>query len=171
MTAATPVNEDANVEAEAPETTEADTKAADRKPVDPFEKAPSEAQVSLAKYVTDNSPVELTAEQAQAVLVLHGQWQSSPERKAEREAEKAAKAEAAAKAKEERERKAAEKAEAKAKADAEKKAKDAAKAAESAGDDSDLDTTDNSDEAAPETDGEAKPPRRRRKAAPANAEV
>ncbi|WPH58009.1 hypothetical protein SEA_LUCKYLEO_61 [Gordonia phage LuckyLeo] len=139
----------------------------ERTPVNPFDKEPSGTHRSLAKYVTENSPVELTPEQAQAVLVLHGQWQASPERKAEREAEKAEKARLAEEAKAERERKAAErKAENERKA-AEKKAKEAAKAAEANDDDSDLDAVDNSDD---DTETEAPKPRRRRKA-PATADA
>ncbi|XBA13389.1 hypothetical protein SEA_XENIA2_62 [Gordonia phage Xenia2] len=147
------------------EAQESEAPKAERKPVNPFDKAPSATHISLAKYCTDNSPVEVTPEQAQAVLVLHGTWQASPERKAERDAEKAEKARQAEAAKAEREKKAAErKAENERKA-AEKKAKEAAKAAEANGDDSDLDSADNSDDT---TETEAPKPRRRRKA-PATA--
>lgn len=73
---------------------------------------------SLAKYVTEKSGVEVSPEQAGALLRLHGKWQASPERQAERDAEKLereARKQAAASAKAERARIAAEKAAAAAK--------------------------------------------------------
>lgn len=127
-----------------------------------FESNPKPIHESLASYVSTNSGVSVTAAQAEALLKFHGKWQSSPERKAEREQEKAAAAEEAAKRKEENE---AKKAAAKAKREAEAAEKKAKKAAEK-GDDSDLD--DSLDDLDGETETPApKPARSRRKPAAA----
>lgn len=149
---------------EATETAEAtEEKATKRAPVDPFAKEPTATHRSLAKYVSDNSPVELSPEQAQAVLVLHSKWQSSDERKAEREIEKAEAAKEAEAKKAEREAaKAKREAEKEAKAK-EKAAKEAAKKAAEEGSDSDLDAE--PDDEAPAEGG--RPKRRRRAAATA----
>ena len=128
---------------------------------------PTATHESLAAYVTEHSGVEISNEQACALLIFHKYWQSDPARKAEREAEKEAKAaeaeEKRAAREAEKERKRAEREEAKRRK--EEKAK--AKAAAEADDDSDLDDDDL--DAGLEADGadEApKPKRRRRKSAP-----
>ena len=59
---------------------------------------PTATHRSLAAYVTEHSGVEITEEQACALLIFHKYWQADPARKAEREAEKQAKAEEKAKA-------------------------------------------------------------------------
>lgn len=110
---------------------------------------PTEAHVSLAKFVNENTTVQVTDEQVWAVVSAHRFWQSGEGRKQEREANAAAKKEAAEKAKieraakaEERKKEREEKAAAK---KAEKERKEAERAAaEAAGeevpeDDSDLD--------------------------------
>lgn len=56
--------------------------------------APTEAHVSLAKFLTENTPVEVTPEAAWAFIMGHRIWQSGPERAAEKEALKLANAEA-----------------------------------------------------------------------------
>lgn len=126
---------------------------------------PTLTHKSLAKYVTEHSGVELTPEQAHAVLSFHGKWQKDPARVTEREAEKLERDAALADAKVARDAAAKEKkekaAELKAQKDAAKKAKDAA----DAGDDSDLDSVDED-----ATDDEGAPtPRKRRAKAPAGA--
>lgn len=117
---------------------------------------PTEAHVSLANYLTENGPVEVTPEQAWAFIMGHRPWQSGPERAAEKEALKVEKAKADEAKKveieEKRKQREAEKAEKDAakKAAAEKRAADkAAKeaAGESVSDDSDLDDADEGDEA------------------------
>lgn len=115
---------------------------------------PSEANESLARFVNENTNVEVTPEHVWAIVGAHRFWQSGEGRKAEREANAAAKREAAEQAKieraakaEERKKEREEKAAAK---KAEKERKEAERAAaEAAGeevpeDDSDLDDADDS---------------------------
>lgn len=122
---------------------------------------PTQANESLAKFLTDNTPIEITPEQAWAFIAGHRVWQSGPERKAELEAIRVEKAEAAEVAKAERAEKAEQRKQEKAAKDAEKARKKAEKeAAEAAGeesDDSDLDETDE------EGDEESTPKPTRRK--------
>lgn len=160
---------DENTTTEATESAEA-TAARKSGPPEDWTPAPTATHRSLATYVTEHSGVEISEEQACALLIFHKYWQADPARKAEREAEKEAKAIAAAEAKAKRdEEKAKRKAEAEeAKRRKEEKAK--AKAAAEADDDSDLD-----DDDAPESDdldGEEapKPRRRRRKPVAADSE-
>lgn len=127
---------------------------------------PTATHQSLAAYVTEHSGVEISDEQACALLIFHKYWQADPARKAEREAEKAATA-AEAEAKkaareEEKARKKAEREEAKRRK--EEKAK--AKAAAEADDDSDLDDVDDLDDDVDAAEDAPKPKRRRRKSAP-----
>lgn len=115
---------------------------------------PTEAHQSLARFVNENTTVDVTDEQVWAVVSAHRFWQSGEGRKAEREANAQAKKEAAEQAKieraakqEERKKEREEKAAAK---KAEKERKEAERAAaEAAGeevpeDDSDLDDADDS---------------------------
>lgn len=151
---------------EAPEATE--TKPARKAgPPEDWTPNPTATHKSLSAYVTEHSGVEISDEQACALLIFHKYWQADPARKAEREAEKAAKAEEAAAKKalreEEKARKAAEREEAKRRK--EEKAK--AKAAAEADDDSDLDDIDDLDGVEEEA---PKPKRRRRKSAPVSDE-
>jgi len=149
--------------------TAAEAVAEETKAPKEFKSNPGPIHESLARYVSEHSGIEVSAEQAQALLVLHKNWQSSPERKAEREQEKLLKAEEAAKRKAEaEEKKAAAKAERERKA-AEKKAKEAAKKAAAEDNDSDLDDLDADDlDAAADVDdlddldAPAEAPKRRR---------
>lgn len=154
------------------ETTTEATEATETKParkVGPPENwtpAPTATHRSLAAYVTEHSGIEITDDQASALLIFHKYWQADPARKAERDAEKQAKAEEAeakkAAREEEKARKAAEREEAKRRK--EEKAK--AKAAAEADDDSDLDDADDADDLDLDAEEAPKPKRRRRKAAP-----
>jgi len=132
---------------------------------------PTEAHISLAKFLTENGPIEITADQACMFILGHRIWQSSDERKEEKEALKGSRAEEA-----EQKRALAEAARAAKKAEAEKRAaerevKKTQKAAKDADSDDDLaEATD--EESLEDTDGEtsepveeAKPKRRRRVAA------
>lgn len=124
------------------------------------EVVPTEAHISLAKFLTENTPVEVSPEQAWAFIIGHRIWQSGDERKAELAALREAKAKESEEKKAEREQKAAER-----KAEAERKkeaaeAKKRAKEAEEAGDDSDIETEDE-DGADVETEAVAAPKRRR----------
>lgn len=119
---------------------------------------PTEAHISLAKYLTEFGPVPVTPEQAYAFIMGHRPWQSGPERAAEKEELKIEKAKADEAKKAELEEKRAAKAlekEAADKAKAEKKAAAAAAkaareaAGEATSDDSDLDDADEGDEGAP----------------------
>jgi hypothetical protein len=125
---------------------------------------PTEAHVSLANFLTEFGPVEVTADQAWAFIMGHRIWQSSEERKVEKDNLKGSKAEEAEIKKAERELARAEKKAAAEKTAEEREAKKAAKAAKDA--DSDDDLAETSDEEGLE-DGEdvveeAKPKRRRR---------
>lgn len=122
--------------------------------------APSSAHKSLADYVNANSDQSVTPDQVMAMLVLHNKWQSSPERKTEREAEKAQNAELAEAKKAANAEKAAAKKIADAEAKAKKDAKDKAKAAKASEGDDDLDDLDAEDD---DLDAEATPaPSKRR---------
>jgi DNA-directed RNA polymerase delta subunit len=113
------------------------------------------------KYLTNaDNFTPLTAEQAWAVIGCHRVWQSSDERKAEKDALKETRAVESEEKKAERLAKKAER-----EADKERKAalkaeKDAAKKAKDADSDEDLDEDD--DEEGLETEAEEKPKRRRR---------
>lgn len=145
------------------ETTET-TEAAEKGPKE-FKSNPRPIHESLARYVnekTGDQVEDIDAAQAEALLKLHKFWQSSPERKAEREEEQ----KQAAIEKAEREEKAAiKKAEDKAKKEAED-AKKKAEAAADTGDDSDLDDLDGE---ADETPAPAKTTSRARRRKPAAA--
>lgn len=107
---------------------------------------PSSAHESLARYVNANTDQEVTPEQVGAMLTMHGKWQSSDERKAEREQERADKAknqeEAKAARQAAKEAKAAERAE-------EKTRKAEAKKAAQADSEAALDSDDGEDDQKP----------------------
>lgn len=125
---------------------------------------PTEAHVSLAKFLTDFGPVEVTAEQAWAFIMGHRIWQSSPDRAAEKVALKESRNEGAEEKRIQRELARAEKLEKAAEAKRLRDEKAAAKKAKDADSDDDLTETDdealNTEEG--ETTEEAKPKRRRR---------
>jgi Skp family chaperone for outer membrane proteins len=132
---------------------------------------PTEAHASLANFLTENGPVEVTADQAWAFIMGHRIWQSSDERKQEKEALKGSKAEEAEAKRIEREAARAEKKAAAEVAAIDREAKKAAKAAKAADSDEDL-TEDATDEESLD-DGEAPEeakPKRRRRTAPAAGE-
>lgn len=126
---------------------------------------PTEAHVSLARFLTEHGPIAVSPEQAWAFIMGHRVWQSSDERAAEKAALKESRStESAERAKAREEAKAAKAAE-KAQKEAEKAQRaaerEAAKAAKAAGDDSDI-----------PTDGEAtEAPKRRRPPAKAGEAV
>lgn len=124
---------------------------------------PTEAHISLAKFLSEFGPVEVSPEQAWSFIMGHRVWQGSEERAAEKIALKESRATEAEAARAKRETEKAEKAAAKEIADkekAERKAeREAAAAAKAAGDDSDIDSAD------------SPAPKRRRPAAPAKAET
>ena len=126
-----------------------------------FVAAPTLTHESLAAYINEHAAGQLDAEvtpiQAQALLALHGPWQASPDRVAEREQEKAEKA----RLREEKQAALKIKREEAAKKKAEEAAKKKAKEEAEAGDDSDLDEV----EAKPA--GKTRKGRKPRAAAPA----
>lgn len=118
----------------------------------------TEASDSLSRFINENINVEgfeITSEQAWALLYCHPVWQKSDERKAEKEAVTAAKAEAAEKRKQEREAKKAEREKLAAEKKAERERKAAEKAANEAEEGEDLEAAD--------TEGEDKIPARKRR--------
>lgn len=128
---------------------------------------PTEAHVSLANFLTENGPVEVNADQAWAFIMGHRIWQSSDERKVEKDNLKGSKAEEAEVKRQEREAARADKKAAAEAAAAEREAKKAAKAAKDADSDDDLIETSSDEEGledGEEVVEEAKPKRRRRNA-------
>lgn len=163
------MSDETTTEVEATEATESKP-ARKAGPPENWTPNPTATHASLAAYVTEHSGVEITEEQACALLIFHKYWQADPARKAEREAEKEAKRIEAEQRKAEREaekeRKKAEREEAKRRK--EEKAK--AKAAAEADDDSDLDDVDEADDLDTDAEEAPKPKRRRRKSAPSSDE-